>query len=77
MKIILIFLLGLNLFGCESLKPKQYAWEKKGATREDFYVDSGQCKAQGASVPGMPLMQVAIVYVNCMAGKGWYQVEVR
>lgn len=64
------------LLGCESMKQKEYAWQKPGSTNQDFYMDSGQCKAQGASVPGMALMQVVIVYSNCMAGKGWYQVEV-
>ena len=76
MKLWLSLLFVFLLFGCASMKPKEYVWEKPGANNQDFYMDSGQCKAQGASVPGMALMQVVIVYSNCMAGKGWYQVEV-
>ena len=52
-------------------------WVKPGASQQDFYAESGQCKAQGFSTPGMPMMQVALVYVSCMQGKGWYQEERR
>lgn len=77
MKLATIVIALLLLVGCESMKPKEYVWEKPGSTQQDFYMDAGQCKAQAASVPGMVLMQVAIVYSNCMAGRGWYQVERR
>ena len=59
--------------GCQTT-PNWY-WEKHGASQQDFYVDSGQCRAQAASVPGMALLQVVIVYESCLAGKGWYKVQ--
>ena len=77
MKTILLFTIAIFLSGCESMRQPEYVWEKPGSTYNDFRMDSGQCMAQAASVPGMPLIQVAIVHSNCMAGKGWYQVEKR
>ncbi len=49
-------------------------WEKPGASQQDFYQESGQCRAQAFSIPGAPMAQIAAVYSNCLAGKGWYQV---
>ena len=72
MRIPIIIIITATLAGCATTET---VWEKSGASNHDFYVDQGQCKAQGAAVPGMALMQVVIVYQNCMAGKGWYLVE--
>jgi hypothetical protein len=51
-------------------------WVKSGSTQQDFYVESSQCRAQGASVPMASMFQIVMVYTNCMGGKGWYQQEV-
>ena len=75
MKKLLFALLVIGLSGCESMKQPEYVWKKPGSTYDDFNMDTAQCKAQAAGVAGMVLMQVVIVYSNCMAGKGWYQVE--
>lgn len=46
-------------------------WTKPGSTQADFNMDAGQCRAQAYSVPGAPVMQIAIVYASCLQGKGW------
>ena len=74
MKWSLIFLLLFWLVGCATTET-QRVWVKPGASQQDFYMDSGQCKAQAFSAPGMPPLQVAIIYNTCMQGKGWYQEE--
>jgi hypothetical protein len=51
----------------------QPVWVKPGARQQDFYMDSGQCKAQGFSVANANALQVALVYNSCMRGKGWHQ----
>jgi hypothetical protein len=63
----------LLLAGCATT---HNAWFKDGATQQDFYMDQGQCKAQAFSAPGMPMMQVGLVFNSCMQGKGWYLREV-
>jgi len=50
-----------------------WVWVRNGATQQDFSMDSGQCKAQAFSAPGMPTIQVVLIYHSCMQGKGWYQ----
>lgn len=60
------------VIGCASTES---VWVKDGSTQEDFNVDAGQCKAQAFSAPGMPMMQVAIIYSSCMQGKGWHREE--
>lgn len=62
----------LVLAGCVTTEK---VWIKDGASQQDFYAESGQCKAQAFSAPGMPMMQVAIVYASCMQGKGWHTEE--
>ena len=59
------------LLGCATPK----VWQKQGASQQDFYTDSGQCRAQAFGAPGMYTMQVALIYNNCMQGKGWYLVD--
>ena len=48
-------------------------WFKPGATQQDFYMDQGQCRAQGFSVASGNIYQAAYVFNACMQGKGWYQ----
>lgn len=66
---ILVF--ALSLTACANQK----VWQKDGATQQDFYMDQGQCKAQGFSVASGNLVQAAIVFNSCMQGKGWYLVS--
>lgn len=61
------------LAGCATTET---VWRKAGITNEDWYIDSGQCKAQAFSVPGAPMMQIALVYNSCLQGKGWHQEQV-
>jgi len=53
----------------------QYLWVKPGASQDDFYADSGQCKAQAYGAPGTYTMQVVLIYQSCMQGKGWHKQE--
>lgn len=54
--------------GCAAEK----VWLKDGASKGDFRVDSGQCRAQAFGLsPGASVMQVAIVYNGCLEGRGW------
>lgn len=62
----------LVLAGCATTET---VWNKAGASEQDFNVDTGQCKAQAFSVPGMVPVQVAAVYGSCMQGKGWQAEE--
>lgn len=54
----------------------ELAWDKPGSTQQAYYQESGQCRAQAFSVPGVSQLQAVLVFENCMQGKGWYQVEV-
>ena len=63
----------LLVTGCATT---ERVWVKPGSSDQDFYVDSSQCKAQGASVPMVSMFQLVMVYQNCMGGKGWYTQEV-
>lgn len=57
--------------------PTETVWRKDGAGRQDFNMDTGQCRAAAAGAsPYMVPMQMAIIYSNCMQGKGWYTVEI-
>jgi hypothetical protein len=62
------------LLGCAAQTER--VWQKPNSSQQDFYVDSGQCRAQAYGAPGMPLFQVVMIFESCMAGKGWYTVEV-
>jgi hypothetical protein len=55
----------------------QRYWEKPGASVQEFNADSGQCNAQAFGVPGAMYnqIQVAVVYNQCMQGRGWYVVQ--
>lgn len=68
----LAFLAILVLADCATTET---VWVRNGASEQNFSVDSGQCRAQAFSAPGMPMMQVAIIYSSCMQGKGWYREE--
>ena len=59
----------LLLAACASQPDR--TWQRAGASQQDFYMESGQCRAQAISVTG-PLMQQAVVYSSCLQGKGWY-----
>jgi hypothetical protein len=48
----------------------QSVWVKPGSTQREFSMDAGQCKAQGFG-SGMNVLEVSLVYSNCMQGKGW------
>jgi hypothetical protein len=67
----------IMLAGCAPQQQQQMVWYKPGSTPQTFNMDAGACKAQAFSVPGMPLMQVAIVYNQCMYGRGWDQMPAR
>ncbi|TAM17607.1 MAG: hypothetical protein EPN62_19910 [Candidimonas sp.] len=69
MKRTLIIIAVSLLAGCAA----PMVWNKDGATQQDFYMESGQCKAQAFSIAGAPIMQIAIVYNSCMEGHGWYK----
>lgn len=72
MKRLILVSCAVVLAGCAT---KQSYWEKPGASQQEFNMDRGQCNAQAFSVPGVSLMQAAIVQNSCMQGKGWYLVE--
>lgn len=63
----------LLVAGCATTET---VWVKPGSSNQDFYIDSSQCKAQGASVPMVSMFQLVMVYQNCMGGKGWYLQDV-
>lgn len=63
----------LLLGGCATQRP-EYVWEKQGAGAQEFSMDAGQCRAQAFGAPGMPMMQVAMIYASCLQGKGWQSV---
>jgi hypothetical protein len=50
-------------------------WYRAGATQQDFYMDQGQCKAQGFGANSGTLLQIALIYNACMQGKGWTSVS--
>jgi hypothetical protein len=50
-------------------------WDKPNSSQQEFYRDSGQCKAQGFGATGMNMYQVTLIFNSCMQGKGWYLVE--
>jgi len=66
------FALASVLGACASGPKTVSVWVKDGATSQDYSMDRGQCNAQGFSVPGAPLLQVAMVINACMQGKGWH-----
>ena len=71
----MFLLLCIILFvGCAA--QTQRVWQKPNASQQDYNIDLGQCRAQGFSAPGMPLVQVVLIIESCMAGKGWYVVEI-
>lgn len=65
----------LSLFvlaGCAA--NQNWAWDKPNSSEQEFYMDHGQCRAQAFGVPGVSLMQAALVLDGCMNGKGWRRV---
>lgn len=64
----------LLLAGCATPPRQEYVWDKQGASTQEFNMESGQCRAQAFGAPGMPMMQVMMVYASCMQGKGWQSV---
>lgn len=68
MKGRLALMAAIALSACAT-HPRQ--WVRDGASPDDFYRDSGQCKAESFAVPGAPMLQIAMVYNACMQGKGW------
>lgn len=51
-----------------------WAWDKPGSTQQSFGADHRQCRAQAFSVPGVTILQAALVLDGCMHGKGWQKV---
>lgn len=52
-------------------------WEKPGATQMDFHQDRGQCMERVFSSTFASAYQKQGIFISCMAGKGWYTVEVK
>ena len=75
MKWMIIPIFVFSLIACVTTPERENEWVKPGATQHDYHVDSGQCKAQGFSVPWMSLIQAGIVYASCIQGKGLYLQE--
>lgn len=48
-------------------------YEREGASREDFHMDDGQCRAQAGQTPVG--RKASNVYHACMRGKGWHRVK--
>jgi len=69
--IVAIVAVGVLLAACAN----KAVWYRDGATQQDFYMDQGQCKAQGFSVASGSLLQAAMVFNSCMQGKGWSLVR--
>lgn len=61
------------LAGCAT-QTAGWTWGKPGASEQDYYTDSGQCRAQAFATAGVTLMQAAVVNHACMQGKGWREV---
>lgn len=71
----LMYLLVMAIF-LNSCATTEWVWDKQGATRQDFYMDQGMCKAQGIQgTMGMVNMGTFMIMNACMQGKGWYQIE--
>lgn len=66
-----IVCLAVLLSGCAT--PQEHAWYKPGATEQDFYMERGQCNAQGASHAVVGSEQLLWIFASCMQGKGWYR----
>ena len=64
------FLLALVLTGCAQTETVAV---KPAATRQDFYLDSGDCRGKAYSARGAidDAEQVARAYNGCMQAKGW------
>lgn len=60
----------VTLTGCAT-QQQEWHWAKAGAGNQEFSMDAGQCRAQSFAVPGVSLLQAALVYDGCMHGKGW------
>lgn len=54
----------------------QMQWEKPGASQMDFHQDRGQCMERMFSSTFASPYQQQGIFISCMAGKGWYTVEV-
>lgn len=67
-----VAVLALALAGCAT--QPSYTWQKPGSSSYDFDSESGQCRAQAFSIPGVGMMRAALVFENCLQGKGWRKV---
>jgi hypothetical protein len=59
------------LSACATQQP---TWNRAGASQQDWYMESGQCRAQAMGVYA-PLVQQVVLYQSCLQGKGWYQQQ--
>lgn len=73
MKSLITVAMAAAVVGCAA-DNNAWAWGKPGATQQAFYEDHGQCRAQAFSVPGVTVLQAALVLDGCMQGKGWQRV---
>lgn len=62
----------LTLAGCATTQD-EWHWAKAGGSQQAFAIDHGQCRAQAFGVPGVSLLQAALVLDGCMHGKGWHK----
>lgn len=71
MRYLLVLLL-VTLYGCATT---ERVWVRSGASQQDFYIDSGQCRSHAFSGYAHSLTQRAVVFESCLQGKGWYVNE--
>lgn len=74
MKLLSVLAAAALLAGC--LATTETRWEKPGATSQQFHQDRGQCMERVFSSTFANAYQQQGIFVSCMAGKGWYTVEV-
>ena len=72
----LALMLGLGLIGCATTGGGWH-YEKDGASKADYNMDTGQCRAQAFAVSNPTLLQIGIIMDGCMQGKGWVRVADR
>jgi hypothetical protein len=62
----IVALLGfLALGGCAM------QWSRPGATEEDLYRDSAECRMRGLEGAGAPNLLARAIEEKCMQAKGW------
>jgi len=72
MRMMLIVLSPL-LAGCAT--EPDWQWEKRGASQEEWHMDSGQCRAQAFSNTPQVSARTVMIFESCLEGRGWYKVR--